>query len=113
MKHRLDLDIYELETLKNLLTGEGYTSVNAKKSLLEKIANPIKIHKSRYKTQAAAKATSVRSAKAKAKIDNAINMLRFEAKEITHYSISKFSEVSFMTVKKYVSDDYLKSLNEI
>ena len=36
-----------------------------------------------------------------------------ENKKITHYSISKMGNVSFMTVKKYVDDNTLKSLNEI
>jgi len=119
--YRLNLDIVELEILlENLdmksinelikITNDSESSFN---TLKQKLENPIKIKMSNKKQKAVAEATSARSEKAREKIDNAINMLRFESQEITHYSISKFSKVAFVTVKKYVSDNYLKSLNEI
>ncbi len=40
----------------------------------------------------------------KEKIQNAINLLQFENKAITHYSISQASGVSFNTVKKHIPD---------
>lgn len=43
----------------------------------------------------------------------AIEILQTEKKEITHYLISKTSGVSFNTVKRHISDNFLKSLKEI
>ena len=36
-----------------------------------------------------------------------------ENKKITHYSIAQTCGVSFTTVKKYLDDETLKSLNEV
>ena len=46
------------------------------------------------------------------KIQNAINLLRLENKEITTYSISKIGKVGFQTVQKYLGEDEIKSLNK-
>ena len=48
-------------------------------------------------------ATKHRTDTAKAKIINAINLLRLEDKEITTYAIAKESGCSYNTVKKYLS----------
>jgi uncharacterized membrane protein YgaE (UPF0421/DUF939 family) len=53
------------------------------------------------KQKAVEKATSTRSKKAKQKIENAINILRLENKEITVYAVSKTAKVSYNTAKKY------------
>ena len=58
-------------------------------------------------------ATEVRSKKVKYKMNIAIEILQTQKKEITHYAIAKISKVSFNTVKKHMSDDYIKSLNEM
>ena len=79
--------------------------------LLQKINNPKKIKYSLKKVVATREATEKRSQNAREKIQNAINILRIENKKITHYSISQVSEVSFVTVQKYISDDVLKKLN--
>ena len=50
--------------------------------------------------------------KIKVKIQNAINILRLEDKKITHYSIAKVGEVSYITVKKSISEDKIISLNK-
>ena len=65
------------------------------------------------KSIAAMKATKVRSKKVKYKMNIAIEILQTQKKEITHYSIAKISKVSFNTVKKHMSDEYIKSLNEM
>jgi hypothetical protein len=46
-------------------------------------------------------ATKHRTDTAKAKINNAINLLRLEGKNITAYAIAKESGCSYNTVKKY------------
>ena len=65
------------------------------------------------KSIAAMKATKVRSKKVKYKMNIAIEILQTQKKEITHYAIAKISKVSFNTVKKHMSDEYIKSLNEM
>ena len=57
---------------------------------------------------AAYSATEARSKKAKEKINNAINLLRLQGKEITPYAVAKEAGVSFVTARKY-----LNSLNEM
>ncbi len=52
-------------------------------------------------------ATKKREHTAKAKIINAINILRLEDKEITTYAIAKESGCSYNTVKKYYSKGVL------
>ena len=49
-------------------------------------------------------ATKKREHTAKAKITNAINILRMENKELTPYAISKVSGCSYNTVKKYYTN---------
>jgi len=80
-------------------------------NLIEKITNPTEVKFSVKKSIAADKATEVRSKRAKAKIENAINILRMENKPITYYSISKMGRVAFTTVQKYITADELKQLN--
>jgi len=55
------------------------------------------------KSLSAQKATKIRSDRAKAKIQNAINLLRIENKKVSYYAIAQVSGVSYSTVKKYVN----------
>ena len=59
--------------------------------------------KTAKKTEAARAATEARTATAKKKIENAINLLRIENKKINYNTIAKKAEVSYLTVKKYVT----------
>ena len=108
--YRLDMDIYQLKLLQKYIQkiddvrDEDIIMFNEIKDLVK---NPKKIKRSIKKMVAADKATEARTAKAKEKIQNAINILRMENKKITHYSIAKTAGVSYLTVKKYIS------LNEI
>jgi len=60
-----------------------------------------KIGSSEAQQKAAAKATQTRQQKAKEKIQNSINLLRLENKNISEYAIAKNSGCSINTVKKY------------
>jgi len=110
-KYRIDLDFYQLEVLQKYIEKidnifeEDLIMFNEMK---EMVSNPKKIKHSQKKYSAAITATEARTAKAKEKIQNAINILRMENKKITHYSISKVSGVSYLTVKKYISLDEIK-----
>jgi response regulator of citrate/malate metabolism len=127
---RLDLTVSEFEYLLKFIDFEKITEeinrenlfikeYNFKEEdkvvskLLEKLNNPKDIEYSFNKVRAADKATESRTKAAKEKIQNAINILRMENKKITHYSIAQCSGVSFTTVKKYLDDETLKSLNEV
>jgi hypothetical protein len=55
------------------------------------------------KQQSIKEATKSRERIAKAKIINAMNLLRLESKELTAYAIAKESGCSYNTVKKYYS----------
>jgi beta-phosphoglucomutase-like phosphatase (HAD superfamily) len=59
------------------------------------------------KQRAVKKATATRSVKAKEKIENAINVLRLENKDITVYAVAKAAKVSYNTSRKY--EDFIKS----
>ena len=75
-----------------------------KNKIYEKLKNAEIHYVSINKKLATQKATKVRSERAKDKINNAINLLQFENKPITHYSIAQTSGVSFNTVKKHIPD---------
>ena len=106
-KYRIELEMEEYLSLKKLVEN---SKINI--SLYEKIQNPTTIHYSPRKVKAMAKATEKRSELAREKIQNAINLLRLENKEITTYSISKIGKVGFQTVQKYLGEDEIKSLNK-
>lgn len=126
---RLDLNESEFDCLKRYIDFEKmeeaaknfdyeyYKKFNINESteaeLLKKLNNPKEIEHSVKKVVASSKATEARTKAAKEKIQNAINILRMENKKITHYSIAQTSGVSFTTVKKYLNDETLKSLNEV
>ena len=74
------------------------------KALYAKLLDATPYFPSVKKQTATIKATKVRSDRAKEKINNAINLLQFENKPITHYSISQASGVSYNTVKKHIPD---------
>jgi len=75
---------------------------DAVKRLLELLGNLEERKTSDKIKQATKKATAKRTAAAKAKIQNAINILKMENKKITHYSVAKTAQVSYATVKKYL-----------
>ena len=117
---RLDLNESEFDCLKKYIDFEKmeeaankYKEECIESTLLEKLNNPKVIEYSQKRVVASFRATESRTKAAKEKIQNAINILRMENKKITHYSIAQTSGVSFTTVKKYLDDDTLKSLNEI
>ena len=91
---------------KNIETFKGF-------NIIEKLHNPKEIEYSTNKSVAAMNTKDVRSEKVKYKMNIAIEILQTQKKEITHYAIAKISGVSFNTVKRHISDEKLKSLNEM
>ena len=127
-KYRLDLDFYQFKDLQNymlelekvyeknynlfkdddILKEDCKNDLISLKQIKEIVDNPKKIKHSTKKIIACDKATEARTAKAKKKIQNAINILRMENRKLTHYSIAKTAKVSYLTVKKYISLDDIR-----
>jgi len=57
---------------------------------------------SEKKRESAQRARAVLQAKTKEKIQNAINLLKLEEKEITAYRVAKEAGVSYNTARKYL-----------
>ena len=119
---RLDLTEEEYKSLigcvdfeKLKVIEKGYENVRTFKgfNVIDKLTNPKNIEYSANKSVAAFRATDVRSEKVKYKMNIAIEILQTQKKQITHYAIAKIAKVSFNTVKRHLSDDYLMSLNEV
>jgi len=68
-------------------------------TLLEKVED---LGKSEGRQDGIAKARTARTQKTKEKVQNAINLLRIEGKEITPYQIAKVANISYNTAKKYL-----------
>lgn len=94
---RLTLNDDEVTKLLNIIQSidtELYNVINAQYKA--------DISKDKSKKQSSIQeATKARERIAKEKINNAINLLRIENKNITAYAIAKKSGCSYNTVKKY------------
>ena len=91
---------YNIEVSKKLQSNEALPAdLQEAIAVLEKYGK--KIGSSEAQKKAAAKATATREQKAKEKIQNAINLLRMENKNLSNYAIAKTSGCSINTVKKY------------
>ena len=100
-KVRIEFNLYEIrDTILPYL--ESLEDCHEREVLLKALDNAKIIEYSPNKANAAEKATKARTAKAKEKIQNAVNILRMEDKKITYYSIAKTAGVSYTTVKKYI-----------
>ena len=91
---------YNIEVSKKLQNNEALPAdLQEAIAVLERYGK--KVGSSEAQKKAAAKATATREQKAKKKIENAINLLRFENKNISEYAVAKKSGCSINTVKKY------------
>ena len=110
------VDIKKLEKAIENFDYKYYKEFGIEKAteeeLLEKLKNPKLIEISMKKTLASSRATEARSQQAKEKIQNAIKFLKEKNKKINYNSIALESGVSFVTVKKYVTqNNLLKNFN--
>jgi len=102
--YRYDLTEYEHNHLQEIIKHiQENNLLQIDKTLKETLINPTRIEYSHKKTLAPKKATQQRIKNAKKKIQDAINILNLENKKVTHYSIAKQAEVSYNTVKKYIT----------
>jgi len=114
---RLTLNEEEYQTLQRLILNtnnqkhsdilnedEWSTLLNISERIEKTALKPV----SEKKRNATKEATRKRIKEAKNKISNAVNMMRFENKQITISSIAQEAGVSYNTVKKYRD-----SINEV
>jgi len=105
-KYRIDLDFDRLELLQkyiNKIDNVDEMDLILFNEIKQIINNPKKIKRSVKKLVATETATEARTAKAKSKIFNAINLLQMQGKKITPYRIAKESGVAYQTVRKYIN----------
>jgi Fic family protein len=76
-------------------------TANAVNTLLDKGERVI----SKKKQEAAKNALKIKQTKTKEKIQNAINLLRLQNKNINAYQIAKMSGVAYNTARKYLKKD--------
>ena len=108
------IDFEKLEEIEKRIEKDNENFETVKSfNIIDKLNNPKEIEYSSNKSIAAMKATEIRSKKVKYKMNIGIEILQTQKKEITHYAIAKISKVSFNTVKRHISDEKLKSLNEM
>ncbi len=105
-KYRLDLSSSELRELVLLIEKFNKTNnINTASLIVEQIShylnNGKELKYSHKKKKAASDATKLRVKKAKQRIENAVNILRMENKNISEYAVAKVSGCSINTVKKY------------
>ncbi len=75
-------------------------TANAINTLLDKGERVI----SKKKQEAAKNALKVKISKTKDKIQNAINLLRLQGKDINPYQVAKLSGVAYNTARKYLKN---------
>ena len=108
------IDFEKLEEIEKRIEKDNENFETVKSfNIIDKLNNPKEIEYSSNKSIAAMKATEIRSKKVKYKMNIGIEILQTQKKEITHYAIAKISKVSFNTVKKHMSYEYVKSFNEM
>ena len=108
------VDFEKLEEIEKRIEKDNENFETVKSfNIIDKLNNPKEIEYSSSKSVAALRATEARSEKVKYKMNIAIEILQTQKKQITHYAIAKISNVSFNTVKRHFSDEYLKLLNEV
>ena len=108
------IDFEKLEEIEKRIEKDNENFETVKSfNIIDKLNNPKEIEYSTNKSIAAMKATETRSKKVKYKMNIGIEILQTQKKEITHYAIAKISKVSFNTVKKHMSYEYVKSFNEM
>jgi len=106
-RYRVDLMWHEYNALVELIEDAQKSGKYINVSLLEKLENYKTIKISYAKSVAVAKASQVRSKRAKEKFESALVELLREESELTAYKIAKRAGISFTTAKKY-----LKQFNE-
>ena len=108
---RLNLEEDEFKILKKNLDLKNLENNDFLNSLMQKIDNPIFIHRSSKKELSAKNARNTRILAKKYEIEKAIENLKIKNKTINFSDIVRESGVHRMTICKYISKDDLKKIN--
>ena len=114
-KYRIELTLDEVRLLDMMVDSfeelleikEDFFNDKDKDALIllaNKLKNAKVIKESPRKIEAVATARAKRSAKVKEAIQNAVNMLRMEDRDITPYAVAKEANISYNTARKYLDD---------
>ena len=100
---RLDLTQHEYLFLIKAINESNLLEIleNKYDFLIEKLQS-FKLIERGNKNIAAIKAREALQEQTKKKVENAINLLRMEQKEITPYAVAKTANISYNTAKKYL-----------
>jgi hypothetical protein len=116
IKHyRLDLDYHEYDLMLNMLNElklqksdfECEGRFNDRKPVANKFFKKLKNIKQiehGKKQTATRQANRSKIIESKKKVNNAINLLRLECREITAYNVAQTAGISYNTAKKYLQD---------
>jgi len=116
IKHyRLDLDYHEYDLMLNMLNqlklqkcdfesdGRFEDRKPVAHKFFKKVQNIKQIEHGKKQT-ATRQANRSKIIESKKKINNAINLLRLECREITPYNVAQTAGISYNTAKKYLPD---------
>ena len=114
-KYRFELTLDELQLLHMMVDSfeelldikEDFFNDKDKDALIllaNKLKNAKVIKESPRKKEAVATARAKRSEKVKCAIQNAINLLRMEDRDITPYAVAKEANISYNTARKYLDE---------
>jgi len=93
-----------LKNLQILRAGIDQNDCESSKKDLDRIIEDLeKSFKTPARAEAAKNATDARTKAVKEKIQNAINLLRIEGKEITAYQLAKTADINYLTARKYLA----------
>lgn len=94
---RLTITNDEFNALQRILVQNDMTLYNR----INEEFNKSLLSKTERKIKATTKANLVKRKKSRLAVENAVNILRFEHKKITVYSVAKTAQISYNTAKKY------------
>ena len=110
-KMRLDLTQHEYLFLIKAINKSNLLEILQEEEyslLIEKLQSFKQIERGN-KNIAAIKAREALQEQTKEKVQNAINLLQMEQKEITPYAVAKTANISYNTAKKYLKQIYNNS----
>ncbi len=94
---RITITNDEFSSLQKILVQNDITLYDRMNEEFKKSA----LSRTQKKVKATTKANNVKRKKSQEAVTNAVNILRFEHKKITVYSVAKTAQISYNTAKKY------------
>lgn len=102
MKQDMGEDYYKPLKQYNVPVSMNELQQKIKKRTQKLLNDLLSLGKSDGRQEGIEKARTARTKKTKEKIQNAINLLRIEGKEVTAHRVAKVAGISFVTARKYL-----------